>query len=120
MSNKKKPHSIKNESNNSHGNFPIHRVKQGRKHPHVVVYKGDKENISVGLTSKNPRGDLFDVNYTNGKKAFMKRTATRQSNKKYDDKELNLNLDKKSEDLAYRIATNKLLKDIGKNKKRNH
>lgn len=113
---KKKTHSKKKKSKNLYGEFPIHRVKQGNKHPHVLVYKGDKENISVGLTTKNPRGDLISVKYSNGKKGFMKRTATRQSSKKYDDKELNYRLDKKSENLAYSIATNKLLKDIGKKK----
>lgn len=104
-------------SNLKFGSFPIHRVKQGSKHPHIVVMQGQKENISVGLTTKNPRGDLIKVFYSNGKTGYMKRTATRQSTNKYDKKKLNYYVDKQSEEIAYRIAMNKLLSGIGKSKK---
>lgn len=77
---------------------------------------GNTENISVGLTSKNPRNDLIKIKYSNGETAYMKRTATRQNKKLYDKKKLNYTLDKKSEDLAYDIAIRKMLKDIGKKK----
>lgn len=97
--------------------MPIHRLKYSPKHPHLVVMQGQKENISIGLTTKNPRGDLIKVTYSNGKTGYMKRTATRESKKKYDKERLNYHVDKKSEEIAYRIAMNKLLNGIGKTKK---
>lgn len=80
--------------------------------------EGTKENISVGLTTKNPRNDLIKVKYSNGETAYMKRTATRQSKKLYDKKKLNYTLDKDSEKLAYEIAIKKMLKDINKKNKK--
>lgn len=103
---------------NNYGVFPIKRLKVGKKkHYHVIVLLGEKENISVGLTSNNKRGDLIPVKYSNKDSGYMKRTASRELTKSYDDKIQNFTIDKQSEERAYRIAINKLLKDIGKTKK---
>lgn len=115
----KKKKSIKK---NTFGIVPIQRSKFNPRHPHVMVIVGDKENITVGLTTKNKRNDLIPVNYSNGDSAFMHRTATRQSSKLYSNHIENFKLDKASENKAYKIAINKMLKDIGKpvkKKKRN-
>ena len=118
--------SLKNKNKKSYieyGVFPIKRLKVGKKkHYHVIVLQGDKENISIGLTSKNKRGDLLPVKYSNKGVGFMKRTASREFVKYYDNKLEKFNIDKESENKAYRIAMNKLLKDIGhsqKSKRRN-
>lgn len=94
--------------------MPIKRIKFYPRHPHVVVFEGDDENISLGLTSSNTRGDLIPVTCSNGKKVYMKRTATRQNKNLYDSRVEKYKLDKQSEEKAYEIAKNKLLNDIGK------
>ena len=119
---KKKKSSRKPRRRNEYGIMPIHRSKYQPRHPHVVILQGKKENISVGLTTENSRGDLIPVKYSNGETAFMKRTAARQSNNLYASKEEKYKLDKVSEHKAYEIAVRKMLGDIGKtdkNKKRN-
>ena len=100
--------------------MPIKRIKYGDRHPHVVVLENDKEFISVGLTTKNPRDDLKSVKYSNEKTGYIKRNATREYRNLYSDKNEKYNLDLKSENVAYRISMNKLLKDIGKDKKKKH
>ena len=74
-----------------YGVLPVHRVKQDKRHPHVVVLKGKKENISVGLTTKNPQWDLIEVKYSNGQKGYMKRTAHNKKNLLMIKKKRNLN-----------------------------
>ena len=91
--------------------MPIRRVKYGDRHPHVVVLEGDNENISVGLTTSNKRGDLTPVRYSNGKKGYKKRNADRKDKYFYDRLE-KYHLDVESENKAYKIAINKLLKDL--------
>ena len=111
----------KQRSNNylKFGKMPIKRVKFGDRHPHVIICEGDFENISVGLTTSNNRKDLKRVYYSNGKTAYMKRTASRENVSQYESKTEKYHLDLESENRAYKIAINKLLKDIGKDKKRN-
>ena len=83
----------------------------------MIVLSGKKENISVGLTSNNTRGDLLPVKYSNGSSGYMKRTASREYANAYDNKIENFTVDIDNEKIAYRIAMNKLLNDIGKNRK---
>ena len=102
----------------SFGQVPIQRIKFEPKHPHVMIITGEDENITVGLKTNNSSGDLIPVTYSNGNKAYMKRTATRTNSKVYFKKVENYTLDSKSEAIAYRIATNNLLKDISSTKKK--
>ena len=83
---KKKSSKQSNCSKIKYGILPIRRVKYGDRHPHVVVLEGDNENISVGLTTSNKRGDLTPVRYSNGKKGYMKRNADRKDKYFYDRK----------------------------------
>lgn len=106
----------KSDNKEKFGVFPIYRTKHAERHPHVVVLQGKDENISVGLTTKNASGDLIPVKYSNGKKAFMKRSASRKKKSLYERKQENYFLDKESEKIAYQKAIYKMLKDIDKKK----
>lgn len=48
----------------------------------------------------------------------MKRTGTKDKSNKYDKKKEKLSLEKESENKAYRIAMNKMLKDLENKKKK--
>jgi len=107
---------LKKKDNKIFGVLPIQIIKRGKRHPHVVVLQGKEENISVGLTTKDPRDDLMKVKYSNGKEGYMKRTSTRKPTDMYDSEVLKYNLDIESEKKAYEIAIRKILKDIGNKK----
>lgn len=108
------------------GKLPIHKYKKvsgnyEHGHYHVVVHKGQKIWVSVGLTSDKPDNDrnqkLHKVQESNGKIARLKRNATIDKKSTYTKEKANFVIDKLSEDKARKICKNNIKKIINEKKK---
>lgn len=115
----------KNKDKIEYGNMPVHRYKKGNEktksgHPHVVAFKGKKYWVSVGLTSDKP-GDkknqsLQLVKESSGKISRLKRNATIDLKKNYDNKVSNIKVDKKTEEIVKQKCINKVRREINEKK----